>query len=79
MGHTIRIIPAQFVKPLVTAVQQIEAASSAIYVLPTGGGKAVVFRKLIEALAARCRKSCNRTSSSPAYLRAKVQARERFL
>jgi DNA repair protein RadD len=37
----------------VQAVQQIDAANSAIYVLPTGGGKTVIFCKLIEALAAR--------------------------
>jgi superfamily II DNA or RNA helicase len=36
-----------------TAIEQIDAASSAIYVLPTGGGKTVIFCKLIEALAAQ--------------------------
>jgi DNA repair protein RadD len=37
----------------VHAVQQIDAANSAIYVLPTGGGKTVVFASLIEMLAKR--------------------------
>jgi DNA repair protein RadD len=37
----------------VRAVQQIDAANSAIYVLPTGGGKTVIFCNLIEYLAAR--------------------------
>jgi superfamily II DNA or RNA helicase len=37
----------------VHAVQQIDAANSAIYVLPTGGGKTVIFASLIEMLAAR--------------------------
>jgi DNA repair protein RadD len=37
----------------VRAVEQINAASSAIYTLPTGGGKTVIFCKLIEELAAR--------------------------
>jgi superfamily II DNA or RNA helicase len=37
----------------VKAIEQIDAATSAIYVLPTGGGKTVIFCKLIESLAAR--------------------------
>ena len=37
----------------VRAVQQIDAANSAIYCLPTGGGKTVIFASLIETLAAR--------------------------
>ncbi len=37
----------------VRAIEQIEAGGSAIYVLPTGGGKTVVFCKAIEAFAAR--------------------------
>jgi superfamily II DNA or RNA helicase len=37
----------------IRAIAQIDAANSAIYVLPTGGGKTVIFCKLIEALAAK--------------------------
>jgi superfamily II DNA or RNA helicase len=37
----------------VRALEQIDAATSAIYVLPTGGGKTVIFCKLIEMLAVR--------------------------
>jgi DNA repair protein RadD len=37
----------------VHAVQQIDATNSAIYVLPTGGGKTVIFCKLIEALVSQ--------------------------
>jgi superfamily II DNA or RNA helicase len=37
----------------ITAIRQIDAANSAIYVLPTGGDKTVIFCKLIEALASK--------------------------
>jgi DNA repair protein RadD len=37
----------------ITAIQQIDATNRAIYVLPTGAGKTVIFCKLIEALAAK--------------------------
>jgi DNA repair protein RadD len=37
----------------VKALEQIDAAQRAIYVLPTGGGKTVIFAKLIENLAAQ--------------------------
>jgi DNA repair protein RadD len=37
----------------VRAIEQIDAANSAIYVLPTGGGKTVIFTSLIKMLAER--------------------------
>jgi DNA repair protein RadD len=37
----------------IRAVEQIDAANSAIYVLPTGGGKTVIFAALIKTLADR--------------------------
>jgi superfamily II DNA or RNA helicase len=37
----------------IRAVEQIDAANSAIYVLPTGGGKTVIFTSLIKMLAER--------------------------
>jgi superfamily II DNA or RNA helicase len=37
----------------VRALKQLDAANCAIYVLPTGGGKTVVFCELIKILAAR--------------------------